>query len=96
MSRAIPPEHDFTKTWDGWELTVMHVAVKFKVIRFLGRGEYDRREFNTLRKAIDNASPDKRALVYAITATERHVQVPRKRWNEFLRLRGEAEVETST
>ena len=94
MIQAQPPEHDFTQTWDEWELTVINVAVKFKVIRFLVRSKYDRREFGTLRDAVDNASPNKRLLIYAVTETGRHVQVPRLRWDEFLKLRGE--VETST
>ena len=89
-----PPEHDFTLTWDEWELTVIREAVLFTVFRFRGRGTRSRLEFGTLREAIDEATTDERALVYAVTKRERCVQVPRARWDEFLRLREKVETPT--
>jgi hypothetical protein len=42
-------------------------AVRFTTNRFLGRGIYDRRDFDTLGEAHADAAGDPRAMVYAIT-----------------------------
>lgn len=42
-------------------------AKSFVTNRFIGRGQYDRRDFGTLAEARADAAGDPRAMVYAIT-----------------------------
>lgn len=78
------PEHDFKQSRDEWETTVIAAAVTFTTARFLGRGQYDRREFATLAGAIADAGDDRRAMVYAVTEAGRSVMVPRTRWADLI------------
>lgn len=77
-------EHDFKQSRDEWEGSVIAAATKFTTSRFLGRGEYDTREFGSLPEAVADAKDDRRAMVYAVTDTGRSVMVPRAAWARLL------------
>ena len=61
----------------------------FTTVRFQGRGSLDRREFQTLREAVDDVGNDARALVYAVYATA-DMSLPPHDIPRFLVMRGEA------
>jgi hypothetical protein len=50
-----------------WDIQQIARAVNYTTARFLGRGRYDTRRFDTLADALADARGDYRALVYAIT-----------------------------
>lgn len=71
--------------FDQW---IIERAVEFTTVRFMGRGQKDRREFPTLLEAITDAEQDPRAMVYVITAAGRSTLVERAKWDEALALVG--------
>jgi hypothetical protein len=50
-----------------WDAEQIARAVSFTTSRFLGRGKYDTRRFETLDEAKADARGDRRAMVYAVT-----------------------------
>lgn len=83
---GVRPEHNFTGTLDEWEDALFGNAHHFNVYRRFGRGRSDTKEFGTFPEAIADAGPDDRALVYAVTASERFFCVERKKWPHFSEL----------
>lgn len=65
-------------------------ATYFTTSRFLGRGQYDRREFKTLREAVDDAASDRRANIYAVYSKTSDTHVSVGQIKRYLVMRGEA------
>ena len=68
-----------------WEDGIVTNAAYFTVIRFLGRSNYDRREFKTLKEAIEVASTDKRLMVYAVSANDHSTMIGPKEYERYLK-----------
>lgn len=68
---------------------IILAANMFTVARFLGRGQFERRAFDTLTAALNDAWRDPRAMVYAVRADGRDALIPRDQWAHYLRARGE-------
>lgn len=83
-------EHDFdVPTVEEWEDKVFLSAYRsghFNVFRKTGFMCRETERFHDFAEAAMNAYNDPRALVYAVTKTERAVCLPRKRWLHYLEL----------
>lgn len=85
---AIPPEHRFEdfKTVEEFEAAIFSNAEYFTTFRLnTGRHRRDVRRFDNFPQAIADAEPDRAALVYAVTKTQRQACLDRKKWPEFLK-----------
>lgn len=85
---SVAPEHELTSlTRDEWERVVFEQAVYFTVIRCRGRIR-ERQEFKDFLAAIMEAVrgvQDPVPMVYAVTASERSVMLPKAQWAQLLR-----------
>ena len=53
---------------DRWAERCMTAPAYYTTSRFLGRGRYDTRRFETLAEAQADAAGDRRAMIYAVTS----------------------------
>jgi hypothetical protein len=53
---------------DRWADRCMEAPAYYTTSRFLGRGRYDTRQFDTLDKAKADALGDRRAMIYVVTS----------------------------
>jgi len=53
---------------DRWADRCMEAPAYYTTSRFLGRGRYDTRKFDTLDEAKADAAGDRRAMIYAVTS----------------------------
>ena len=81
-----PPEHNFTLNFFDWEDQVILNAVEFFTLRFLGQGKRERREFKTLKEAIDDVGNDFQCTVNCLTNSERSTCIERKHWAKYLQM----------
>ena len=78
------PSQRFDCSVDEWEDRAFLDAVYFTTFRLhSGRHKRDTRRFDTFKQAIDDARPDPRALVYAVTAAGRQVCLDRAKWDHY-------------
>ena len=78
--------HDFTGTLEDWELRVFQNASNFTTVRYMPRGQSDRRDFKTdfpacLADAREGGP--RGVLVYAATDVGRSFALEKQHWDKF-------------
>lgn len=77
-------ENDFADmNIENWEDRVFTNAAHFTVVKKVGVGKMDRKEFPNFVEAINDAFTDERAMVYAVTESGRAVMLVRKKWRHY-------------
>jgi hypothetical protein len=86
VKHSIPPEHDFTLSFEAWEQVVFGEATRFIAAGYRGRGTREYHSFATLPEAIEAARNNDRLVVYAIAPSGRCIACDRADWPRWLEL----------
>jgi len=83
-------EHNFTGSREEWETRVFLNAAYFRVHRFLSDGDHQSMTVSDFVEALTIAGHElgerRRVLIYAVTASGRHVCLPQQQWRRLYEL----------